>query len=145
MQVQEDLLEVSWGSGVLALEPCRTVLAGKNEVCTGAQSCHVWQRSLCSAPQPSARQCHHTVALLRWLQTTRVLERLAWISVWQALPSCLTLGMKMHCATAASNACMTQHAAAGREVPLWCRSCSVGLGLSWECTLAGPPKSRELA
>ena len=75
MQVQEDLLEVSWGSAVLALEPCRTVLAGKNEV--GAQSHHVWQRLPCSTPQPSAYQCRHAVALLRWLQTVRAMKGLA--------------------------------------------------------------------
>ena len=102
MQVQEDLLEVSWGSAVLALEPCRTVLAGKNEVRAGPPSRHAWQRSPCSAPQPSACQGSPCCSPAALVANDQGAGRPGVHGARQAWPSCWTVGMQMHCTTAAS-------------------------------------------
>ena len=109
----------------------------------GAPSLHVWQRSPCWAPQPPACQgspCCGSAALAAADQGA---GRPGFHGCTAGLAILLDCWLADALRCCRQRACMTQRAAAGPEVPLWCRSCSVGLGSSWECTLAGPPKSRE--
>lgn len=130
VQVQEDLLEVSWGSAVLALEPCRTVLAGKNEVCAVPQSHCVRQCSTMHCTTAISWPVSACCSSVELAANDQGAQRPSLDDAWQALLQTILLDCRHADALryCRQHTCMAQHAAAGLEGPLWCRSCCVGLG-----------------